>query len=54
MGANKELVREQPFLEILAKQRAYCLKTFYMKNLVRTKMIDEYAESFISTEELKN
>lgn len=53
-GANKESVREQPFSEILAKQRAYCLKTSYMTNLVRTRVMDEYTESFISAEELQN
>lgn len=53
-GANKESVREQPFSEILAKQRAYCLKTSYMTNLVRTRVMDEYTESIISAEELHN
>ena len=53
-GANKESVREQPFSEILAKQRAYCLKTSYMTNLVRTRVMDEYNESLISAEELQN
>lgn len=53
-GANKESVREQPFSEILAKQRAYCLKTSYMTNLVRTIVMDEYTESLISAEELHN
>lgn len=53
-GANKESVREQPFSEILAKQRAYCLKTSYMTNLVRTRVMDEFTESLISAEELKN
>ena len=53
-GANKESVREQPFSEIFAKQRAYCLKASYMTNLVRTKVMDEYTESLISAEELQN
>ena len=53
-GANKESVREQPFSKTLAKQRAYCLKTSYMTNLVRTKVMDEYTESLISAEELHN
>ena len=53
-GANKESVREQPFSDILAKQRAYCLKTSYMTNLVRTRVMDEYTESLISAEELHN
>lgn len=53
-GVNKESVREQPFSEILAKQRAYCLKTSYMTNLVRTRVMDEYTESLISAEELQN
>ena len=53
-GANKESVREQPFSEILDKQRAYCLKSSYMTNLVRTRVMDEYTESLISAEELHN
>ena len=53
-GANKESVREQPFSKILAKQRAYCLKTSYMTNLVRTRVMDESTESLLSAEELQN
>ena len=53
-GANKESVREQPFSDILAKQRAYCLKTSYMTNLVRTSVMAEYTESLISADELQN
>lgn len=34
-GANKNSVREQPFSNIKAMQRAFCLKTSYMTGLVR-------------------
>lgn len=34
-GANANSVRKQPFSEIMAKQRAFCLKTSYMTQLVR-------------------
>lgn len=34
-GANSSSVRKQPFSEIMAKQRAFCLKTSYMTQLVR-------------------
>lgn len=34
-GANANSVRKQPFSDILAKQRAFCLKTSYMTQLVR-------------------
>lgn len=53
-GANKESVRKQPFSEILAKQRAYCLKTSYMTNLVRTRVMDVHTESIISAKELQS
>lgn len=34
-GANAQSVRSQPFSDIPAKQRAFCLKTSYMTQLVR-------------------
>ena len=34
-GINSSSVRKQPFSNILAKQRAFCLKTSYMTQLVR-------------------
>ena len=34
-GANAYSVRKQPFSDVLAKQRAFCLKTSYMTQLVR-------------------
>lgn len=34
-GTNASSVRRQPFSNILAKQRAFCLKTSYMTQLVR-------------------
>lgn len=53
-GKNKESLRRQPFSEIRAMQRAYCLKTSYMTNLVRTRVMDCHTESLISAEELRN
>lgn len=52
-GANKESVREQPFSDILAKQRAYCLKASYMTNLVRTMVMNEETEKLMTASELK-
>ena len=42
-GANSSSVREQPFSEIKAKQRAFCLKVSYMTSLIRT-YIGNYEE----------
>lgn len=42
-GANKNSVREQPFSKIKAMQRAFCLKTSYMTELVR-KYIGNYED----------
>lgn len=43
-GANASSVREQPFSEIKAKQRAFCLKTSYMTQLVREYIGGEHLE----------
>lgn len=53
-GKNKESLRRQPFSDVPAMQRAYCLKTSYMTNLVRNKVINDYQEKIITIEELKN
>lgn len=42
-GANAKSLREQPFSPIKAKQRAFCLKTSYMTQLVR-KYIGNYSD----------
>ena len=42
-GANKNSLRKQPFSEIMAMQRAFCLKTSYMTALVR-KYIGNYSD----------
>ncbi|MDD2435051.1 MAG: Sau3AI family type II restriction endonuclease [Bacilli bacterium] len=42
-GANSSSVRKQPFSEIMAMQRAFCLKTSYMTQLVR-KHIGNYKD----------
>ena len=43
-GANSLSVRKQPFSDILAKQRAFCLKTSYMTQLVRDYIGGEHLE----------
>jgi len=43
-GANASSVREQPFSDIKAKQRAFCLKTSYMTQLVREYIGGEHLE----------
>lgn len=53
-GKNKDSLRRQPFSEIPAMQRAYCLKTSYMTNLVRTRVMDEFTESLMSAADLQN
>lgn len=52
-GKNKKSLRKQPFSDIPAMQRAYCLKTSYMTNLVRNRVIKNYQEKIITIEELK-
>ena len=42
-GANRNSLREQPFSSIKAMQRAFCLKTSYMTQLVR-KYIGNYSD----------
>ena len=43
-GVNASSVRKQPFSDILAKQRAFCLKTSYMTQLVREYISGEHLE----------
>lgn len=52
-GKNKKSLRKQPFSDIPAMQRAYCLKTSYMTNLVRNRVIKNYQEKIITIEEIK-
>lgn len=47
-GINSETVRKQPFSEILAKQRAFCLKTSYMTQLVRDYIGGEHPERLLT------
>ena len=42
-GANSSSIREQPFSDIKAMQRAFCFKNSYMTQLVR-KIIGDYSE----------
>ena len=46
-GANAKSFRTQPFSEKKAKQRAFCLKTSYMTQLVRTYIGGEKSDSII-------
>lgn len=52
-GASSKSVREQPFSDIPAKQRAYSLKQGYMTTLVRQYIKNEKLISFTSPEEIK-
>lgn len=52
-GANSRSVRQQPFSEIPAKQRAYSLKQSYMTTLVRKRLNNNKMISFASSEKLK-
>lgn len=52
-GASAKSVREQPFSDIPAKQRAYSLKQSYMTTLVRKHIDNESFESIARPEDLK-
>lgn len=52
-GANKNSLREQPFSDIPAMQRAFSLKQSYMTTLVRKFVQNEKLKSFTDAEELK-
>lgn len=52
-GASKNSVREQPYSDIPAKQRAYSLKQGYMTSLVRQYIKNEKLISFTSPQELQ-
>lgn len=47
-GSSSNTTREQPFSNILAKQRAFCLKTSYMTQLVRCYIGKEKLEKICS------
>lgn len=51
-GANKNSLRQQPFSDVPAMQRAFSLKTSYMTTLVRKYIKQENIVSFASKEEL--
>lgn len=46
-GANSSSVRKQPFNDVLAKQRAYSLKTSYMTRILRTYIFGEQQDEHI-------
>ncbi|MEM5568988.1 Sau3AI family type II restriction endonuclease [Aerococcus viridans] len=51
-GANKNSLRQQPFSDVPAKQRAFSLKASYMTTLVRKYIKQDNIVSFASKEEL--
>lgn len=52
-GASRHTVRQQPFSEELAKQRAFSLKQSYMTTLVRKYLDQDKLTSFASATELR-
>ena len=52
-GANKNQLRDQPYSNIQAMQRAFSLKQSYMTALVRKYIKNEDLTSFANTQELK-
>lgn len=53
-SSSEKSLRKQPFSDILAKQRAYCLKNSYMTNIVRTTVMNEETEKLVTATELQN
>ena len=53
-GANKGSLRQQPFSDIPAMQRAFSLKQSYMTALVREYITDEKLRNFASGQELQD
>lgn len=53
-GANKDSVRQQPFSDKVAKQRAFSLKASYMSGLIRKYLTPEHMESFARLDELQS
>ena len=49
-GANAAAVRPQPFNDILAKQRAYSLKSSYMTRILRTYIFGQQKDEHIITD----
>lgn len=52
-GANKSTVRQQPYSDIMAPQRAYSLKQSYMTSIVREVITDKKLTYFASKSELR-
>lgn len=53
-GASKESLREQPYSDVRAMQRAFSLKQSYMTVLVRKYLDQEKVQSFVKQGELRN
>jgi DNA mismatch repair protein MutH len=52
-GQNKSSLRRQPFSNMPAMQRAYCMKISYMTHMVRTNVMNEKSENIVSSEDLE-
>lgn len=52
-GANKSSLRQQPYSDIMAMQRAFALKGSYMTAIMRKHLLEEDLVSFAKPEELK-
>ena len=53
-GRNNQDLTRQPFSDILAMRRAFCLKNSYMTFLVRSKVMNDKVESIINKSKLGN
>ncbi|MEI5908350.1 Sau3AI family type II restriction endonuclease [Bacillus spongiae] len=53
-GASKKSVRQQPFSDNMAKQRAFSLKASYMTGLIRKHLTPEHIEAFSKPGELND
>lgn len=53
-GKDSNSLRKQPFSDIPAMQRAFCLKNSYMTSIVRRSLSNEKVNNIISIKELKN
>lgn len=51
-GANKKSLRSQPFSEVKAMQRAYCLKQSFMTTIVRANLGKDKLETLVNEKEL--
>lgn len=52
-GANKHSMREQPFNDVKAKQRAYSFKSSYMTSIIREMISKDHLTYFATNQELQ-